>query len=118
MSELSTKLLILAAIVMLGISGSAPAAPQYTAVDLAVSPGQLGLRGGAFVDSIGPVQAGGRGFLWRGSAASAVDLTPAGATGALIYGAYSTALGGEEVGRFFDAQFKVHAGLWQGTAAS
>jgi hypothetical protein len=69
------------------------ASPQYMAVDLAAFDGQLVPRGGAFDDFSGPAQAaglGGQAYLWHGSAASVITLTPAGSAGATVYGAFST----------------------------
>jgi hypothetical protein len=55
----------------------------------------------------------GRASLWRGSAASWLDLTPAGSDGGIAYATHA----GQQVG-YADVGGQAHAALWSGTASS
>lgn len=76
-------------------------------------------RGGAGTQQVGGAIIGGAGHagLWNGTAASWLDLNPAGATSSQAYASSPGAQ--QQVGQAFLASFPdIHAGLWSGSAAS
>jgi hypothetical protein len=82
-----------------------PAAAAYSYVD-----GVAGVQQAGYTSLPGLGQ---RGLLWSGSAASWLDLTPAGATASRVYGVVP----GTQVGTARIAGFD-HAGIWNGSAGS